>query len=384
MIILTGLRFNTLNQNSIASMKLSFLILLFISPWFSCQPEEIVDQAMLDTQTKIITKKIGGKKIKIYLPDSYDDKKSSGYKVIYLNDGEWFFSDDWNLQNTLDKLIEEQVIQPIIVVGVDTEKNRNTVLLPYFDNWVSTNWGNYSPEADLYNKYLTDQLIPIIEKTYNVSKGKDNRALAGASFGGLHAFYTGIKDSINWNMIIALSPSLWVNDFKVFDEIRYGASKIWFDIGATTGEWNYYIPAIERLISSGYDYGSNLFYLEDPIGKHIGTDWVRRITYPLILFAGIDSNESIKDWKVEIEIIQSAQSHNTYFQRINPIIELHNGVKYSVATQASYVLLNDEDGSIEKDGRFKFNGQNDLKTRISYKGLVKEFSIQYDWVQSQK
>lgn len=58
--------------------------------------------------------------------------------------------------------------------------------------------GGYSKKGvreslEKFKNEITKAVIPFVEKHYKVRKGPDNRALAGHSFGGLHALYTGFQ-----------------------------------------------------------------------------------------------------------------------------------------------------------------------------------------------
>jgi len=334
-------------------------------------------------KSKITQTKIEKRTISIYLPPAYN--KNSKYKVIYFNDGQYLFKGGWHLENILDTLIKNKTIEPIIAVGIYSDDNRNSDLIPFDDSWIKLNVGDYTPKTKEYSDFIRKKIVPYIEKNYSILKGAKNRAFAGVSFGGLHTMWDGITHPDYWGCIIAMSPSLWVNNFEIFNYVAHCKnikSKIWFDIGATTGEWNYYIPIIEILKKKKLVYGKDLFYYEDPIGGHDANSWSKRIKYPLILFAG-SKNFTPKEIKIEIEVIKSSIS-NKYFQRINPIIYLENGLIFSASNQAKYELINIADGLVKNDGRFTFKKKKNLEVKISYKNFTKKIVINYFKIENQK
>jgi len=359
---------------------LTIIILLF-SIWSLSQTNDI--SFGIKNKGEIIYTKIENRPISIYLPPFYN--KNSEYKVIYFNDGQYLFKGWWHLENVLDTLINNKTIEPLIVVGIHSDENRNSDLIPFNDSWIQSNVGAYIPKTKEYSNFIRKKIIPYIERNYAIAKGAENRAFSGASFGGLHVLWDGITYPNYWNLIIANSPSLWVNNFEMFNyvaNIKNITSKIWLDIGATTGEWNYYVPIIETLKKKNLIYGKELFYYEDPSGHHNANSWSKRIKYPLIVFAG-NKNLTPKDMKIEIEVIKSSSS-NSYFQRINPIIHLENGLIFSAANQATYELINIADGFIKSDGRFSFSKKKNLKIKITYKNLIKNIVINYSKIENQK
>ena len=62
--------------------------------------------------------------VSVYLPDSYDSYRT--YQTIYFNDGETIFAAGygWELHKKLDRLIDNKVIEPVIVVAVHSKGNR--------------------------------------------------------------------------------------------------------------------------------------------------------------------------------------------------------------------------------------------------------------------
>ncbi len=327
---------------------------------------------------------IKGRTISIYLPPHYEKTSNHSYPVVFFNDGQWIFDKGWLLQDSLDKWIADQLIKPLVIVGIHTDQTRNSDLIPYHDPWITQNWGSYTPSANSYSNLVRKHILPFVTKKYNVAQDYRNRAFMGASFGGLHVLWENFNNPSYWGMIAAFSPSLWVKDFTVLKDLTHSNSIIWFDIGATTGEWNYYIPFIDSLLQYGYIYGENLYYYEDPQGRHQGKDWVKRMRFPLQIFAGTNRNSKIVDWHIKIEVIQSAQNPSRYFQRINPIISLENGVQYSAANQATYQLLNHASGRLSRDGAFTFMGSEDLKVQIKYQHLVENITISYKQIHQQK
>lgn len=331
---------------------------------------------------------IEGRALTIYLPPGYDSaakKSTERFPTVYFYDGQDAFS-GLGIAQILDDAIAAKRLKPIIVVGVHSTAQRSSETVPYDDPWIQANWGRYTPSAREFAALLKDRIIPAIDAEYYTDKRAESRAIMGFSLGGLFAGWCGVKYPEIFGTAVCFSPSFWVADDKFFDDVQSGTTKpgrFRFDVGATTGEWNYYVPLIGVLKQRGMEYGTNLMYYEDPQGRHDAASWRERLPDALLMFAGTKnaSQDSIASWKVETEVIASASTPGRFFLRMNPIVTLQSGLRYSLATEAAYKLVNDQDGALASDGRFEFRGTRDLEVDITYKHLQKRITISYADVQ---
>ncbi|MBX5494632.1 MAG: esterase [Bryobacteraceae bacterium] len=142
----------------------------------------------------------------VYTPPGYDASAKTSYPTLYLLHG---FSDDasgWTSVGRahiiLDNLIAEGKVKPMLVVmplgyGAPEIVVRNG---PGFRNpeLVKRNF-------DRFRDALLQEVIPLVEKTYRVSKDRTQRAIAGLSMGGSEALLTGLN---------ALDRFAWVGAFS--------------------------------------------------------------------------------------------------------------------------------------------------------------------------
>jgi len=142
----------------------------------------------------------------VYTPPGYDASAKTTYPTLYLLHG---FSDDasgWTSVGRahiiLDNLIAEGKAKPMLVVmplgyGAPEIVKRNG---PGFRNpeLVKRNF-------DGFRDALLQEVIPLVEKTYRVSKDRTQRAIAGLSMGGSEALLTGLN---------ALDRFAWVGAFS--------------------------------------------------------------------------------------------------------------------------------------------------------------------------
>ena len=333
-------------------------------------------QSAIAWQSRVLLEEFEGMSIDIYLPDKYTSKKE--YPTIYFNDGQSLFTgfNSLDLKKTLDSLISNKALKPIIVVGIHSDQNRTTTYVPYKDQYINSRSSGFEPKTHEYAEFLTEKLIPHIGSKYSTIKAASGRAIFGFSFGGLNATWTMLNYPDYFSMAGALSPSYWVADYAIFkeaDKYRKG-QKIWFDIG--TAEWNYYVPFQKTLIDKGALYGADIFYYEVPNARHSYPYWKDRVAYPILAFAGIRPFK-IKNWRIETEVIPSQSQKGKYYLRLNPIATCTNGAKYSLATTAKYELLNIEDGKVHSDGRFSFKSNKDLEVKVTHEQREKKVKVSY-------
>jgi enterochelin esterase-like enzyme len=135
----------------------------------------------------------------IYIPNGY--KPGRSYPVIYVTDGYEYMHDQLgNMITILDNLIHLRKIQPVMAVFIDHREPVNR----------SNN--RRMQELSMNEKYLNfllQELIPIVEKNYNISKDPARRAVLGTSMGGLSAAYFAFSKPEIFGLAGIQSPAFW-------------------------------------------------------------------------------------------------------------------------------------------------------------------------------
>jgi enterochelin esterase-like enzyme len=122
----------------------------------------------------------------VYTPPNYDFRRKQPYPVLYLHHG-WLqdtnaWLEDGAANVTLDTLINQGKAVPMVVV------------MPHA-------YGTSAGPADIdhldmlpnYARILLEELIPQVERHYNVSTEPSERAIAGLSMGGAESMHTGLN-----------------------------------------------------------------------------------------------------------------------------------------------------------------------------------------------
>jgi len=140
-----------------------------------------------------------------------------------LNDGQNLFDPltafagvDWQAGETAARLIAEQKIPPLIIVGIDNTKNRAQEYIPYKskDPRVLNAKGRY------YHEFLQREVMPLIDEHYSILKGPENTGLGGSSLGGLITLYTQLSAPGVFGRLLVESPSLFVANRRILEESR--------------------------------------------------------------------------------------------------------------------------------------------------------------------
>ena len=181
----------------------------------------------------------------IYLPYGYDENREEPYKVLYMchgmggNEIEWVFLE--STPNILDNLIAEGKLEDTILVSMN-----NTV---------------YNMDMDVIAQNLTENIIPHMEETYNVSKDSSGRALAGVSMGGRTAASVYFRCPTTFDYLGLFSGAAPDEDLSKYENLDHasiflGAGQ--YDFGLKDFDWFSIMPQAEKFDALGIDYTFSL------------------------------------------------------------------------------------------------------------------------------
>jgi predicted alpha/beta superfamily hydrolase len=221
----------------------------------------------------------------VYLPPGYDPAAVRRYPVLYLHDGQnvfdraTSFGEEWQVDETAQKLILAGEIEPLIIVGVyNTGEHR---LEEYTPTAEADN--GRGGQADDYGRMLVEELKPFIDATYNTLPSAANTALGGSSLGGLVTMHLGLRHSTTFNRLAVLSPSVWWDHRVLLREVdalpRKLPLRIWLDAGTAEGAetLDNARDLRDALVAKGWIIGDDLSYLEAAGGEHNEQSWAARV-----------------------------------------------------------------------------------------------------------
>ena len=164
--------------------------------------------------------------LRVWVPPRYDadENQARRYPVFYLNDGQNLFEAatsftgvDWQVGQTADRLIRQEVISPMIFVGIDNAREqRLREYLPYR----SMSPAVLRPLGGRYPDFLAREVMPFIAQRYRVARGPENTGLGGSSLGGLISLYVALAMPGVFGHLLLESPSLWVASRRILRESR--------------------------------------------------------------------------------------------------------------------------------------------------------------------
>ena len=140
--------------------------------------------------------------VSVYTPPQYNPSSSRKYPVFFLRHGGGGNETSWYVEGCavkiMDNLIARKEIVPMIVVMTNGNLEKNV------------EGGAYSREGiAIMGNELFDDVIPLIEKKYNVYTDQKNRAIAGLSMGGGQSFYIGLRNIKKFDWVGTFSSGIF-------------------------------------------------------------------------------------------------------------------------------------------------------------------------------
>ncbi|MGA7318232.1 MAG: alpha/beta hydrolase-fold protein [Silvibacterium sp.] len=219
----------------------------------------------------------------VYTPPGYDADKKTKYPVLFLMPG--FGEDDtgWFNQGRadiiLDNLIASGKAKPMIAVT----DNQFTALKPGEARLTFGGRGRRpdgSPDFGTYGATFTEvmftDLIPMLEASYRVRPGRESRAMAGLSMGGMQTFLTTLPHLDKFAYIGGFSPGVPQAQIDEIYKDPAGFNKqvklLWIGTGTVERANN---PNILKLHEALDKAGIHNIYYESPGTAHEWLTWRR-------------------------------------------------------------------------------------------------------------
>jgi len=160
-------------------------------------------QTALDTTLSLTSRVFDNTRdLRVLLPPGYHDPVNATrrYPVFYFTDGvaAWH---GWGVPEAARRLWREGAIPPYIFVGIDNggsalestdpARDRASEYLPYPD----PSWTEDPPEprGQSFPAFLFDEVMPLIAEVFRADHDPSVTGLAGDSYDGAVALYTGIR-----------------------------------------------------------------------------------------------------------------------------------------------------------------------------------------------
>jgi predicted alpha/beta superfamily hydrolase len=197
---------------------------------------------------EIAIEELGGhpRKIRIMLPDGYDDPPYRRYPVLYMHDGQNLFDEaeysgySWDVMRTLDRMQAQGLTDGLIVVGIDhggeSRIDEYTNALDRHIAWkVSRRLGRLPvPKGSAYAEWIVNRLKPRIDSAYRTLADPGHTGTCGSSCGANISLYLGMAHGDVFGIVGALSPAHYLVADDLYRRIRAGNLdhlRIYHDMG---------------------------------------------------------------------------------------------------------------------------------------------------------
>jgi enterochelin esterase family protein len=158
----------------------------------------------------------------VYTPPGYDAKRPGGYPVLYLlhgwSDSEHGWTEEGQANLILDRLLAEGKIVPMIVV-MPRGYGDFTFVQQGFGVWGEP--AKIAENLDLFSKMLLTEIVPAVEGEYDVAAGRENRAIAGLSLGGLESLTIGMNHPETFAYVGGMSAAIFGGKTAAEDEAAF-------------------------------------------------------------------------------------------------------------------------------------------------------------------
>jgi predicted alpha/beta superfamily hydrolase len=239
--------------------------------------------------------------ISVYLPREYGAEGDRRFPVFYLHDGQNLFDPQtsyipgrtWRAGETADRMSEEGLAAPIILVGIS-----NTGLRRMAEYTPTRDFRMGGGEGRSYARLLIEELKPFIDRRYRTLPAAADTGLGGSSLGGLITLFLGFEHPEIFSRLAILSPSLWWNQRSILHFVEHNRPRprprIWLDIGSAEGALH--VRDTERLnrilLAKGWKQGVDLRLLVVAGAVHDEDAWATRFDQVLrFLFPMVHSTE---------------------------------------------------------------------------------------------
>jgi enterochelin esterase family protein len=134
----------------------------------------------------------------VYTPPGYEARRSRPYPVIYLLHGLGDDAERWlnfgGANIIMDNLIAQgKAVPSVVVTPLGYGVNNGPTGAMAAENITG------------YTKILLTEVMPVVERAYNVSRNREERAIAGLSMGGAETLYTALNN---------LDKFAWIGSFS--------------------------------------------------------------------------------------------------------------------------------------------------------------------------
>src|SRR5687768_10336475 len=210
----------------------------------------------------------------VYVPAQYDPEVPAALMVF--QDGHAFMNENGDIraQNVMDNLIYRREIPVMIAVFINPGRTPEQPE-PTPQNWGDSNTNRpteYNALDDKYARVITEELMPVLYKEFNISKDPERHGIGGASSGAIAAFTVAWERPDHFRKVLSIVGSFTnIRGGHVYPDIVLKADRkpirVFLQDGRNdnralaangnydqTRDWFYQnVQLMEALVKKGYD-----------------------------------------------------------------------------------------------------------------------------------
>lgn len=291
------------------------LVTMMSAGWLTgCQnPTEPVEPPIpshVVLHTTLKSKYVTNRTLRVWLPAGYSKDKK--YDVLYMHDGLNLFDpritwnhQEWGVDEAMDSLVNQGIIRPTIVVGIDNIDNGMLRVAEYCPDDVGALLpsgkalydGLGTPKGNDYLRFIVEEVKPFIDSIYATYTEREHTWMMGSSCGGLISSYAlckypevfGGAACLSTHSTLAADPSHpdqdAINAYRTYlqQHLTPNTFRLYFDRGDQTLDANYADSqeAINTMLrAEGWD-STHFMYRFFPGAAHDENSWKARLDIPL-------------------------------------------------------------------------------------------------------
>ncbi len=218
--------------------------------------------------------------VRVYFPPGYDENTLRRFPVVYMNDGqnlflpeEAFAGQEWQVDETMDRLDRMNAIRKALVVGVAPADR----MLQYTH-----------PGYQAYGRFMVERLKPLMDELFRTRPGPTDTVVMGSSLGGVVSLYLAWEHPGVFGRAACLSSTFGFQD-DLFQRIENEPKRdilLYLDSGWPRDNFDATNAMRDLLLSRGYVLGQDLVQFSFPDGKHDEGSWSGRLHVPFQFFLG--------------------------------------------------------------------------------------------------
>ena len=225
----------------------------------------------------------------VWTPAGYESDTGRRYPVVYMHDAQMLFDasttwngQEWAVDETVDRLVREGAIEPVIIVGLANTETRTDDYSP-------------GPRGEAYMAFLVETVKPLIDGNYRTKPGRQHTLSGGASMGGLIACMLGWQFPEVFGAVMCFSPAFRVEDYPDWSQFftASGGPKrdtfFWIYNGGLELEETLQ-PGVDHVLAwwegQGYMPGEDFVFVKDPEAGHNEEAWAK--WFPVALRRALD------------------------------------------------------------------------------------------------